>query len=245
MTLSSSRCTTHAGLGQLADELVDAAWAHASPTGSLLALPGPQSASGAWSDGLEGYARTFLAAAFRAVGILSVPSSAPEVVASVQARLDRYADGLRAGVDPEHAERWPRFDERRQAIVEAASVAIGLSETRPWLWDRLDARTQEQAVAWFSAILGRSDFRNNWLWFQNVIEAFLSSVGAPTLPADLERNAELAHALYARDGWYSDGRDRDGRGQSFDWYAGWAWHVYPLLEARIRGGIFRAWTAES
>lgn len=209
-----------------ADELLEAVWRHASPSRSLLRLPGPQSASGAWSDGLEGYARTFLAASFRIAG---------EDGDDPAGLLGRYADGIAAGVDPGHDERWPRFDERRQAVVEAASIAIGLSETRPWLWDRLPARTQERAVAWLSSVLGMTGFRNNWLWFQNVIEAFLASVGVSENRDDLDRNAELAESLYVGDGWYSDGRGRDGELQSFDWYAGWAWHVYPLFEARIRG----------
>lgn len=209
-----------------ADALVDAAWGHASPSGSLLRLPGPESASGAWNDGLEGFARTFLAAAFRVRG---TDGRDPLHL------LERYARGLRSGVDPAAEERWPTFAERRGAIVEAASIAIGLSETRPWLWDQLGRREQEQTVDWLSGVLGRTDFTNNWLWFQNVIEAFLRSVGAEHRPADLDRNAELAEDLYVGDGWYSDGRNRDGQRQNFDWYAGWAWHVYPLLEARIRG----------
>lgn len=209
-----------------ADDLVSAAWRHASPSGSLLLLPGPQSASGAWNDGLEGFARTFLAAAFR---IRGQNGQDPHGFA------ERYARGLSTGVDPGAEERWPTFDERRGAIVEAASIAVALAETRPWLWDRLNPRNQELAVDWFSAILGRTDFTNNWLWFQNVIEAFLSSVGADDRPADLARNAELTEALYVGEGWYSDGRNRDGQRQNFDWYAGWAWHVYPLLESRIRG----------
>jgi hypothetical protein len=211
---------------ELADDLVGAAWRHASPAGSLLRLPGPVSASGAWSDGLEGYARTFLAAASRIAG---------ENGDDPRGFLDRYADGLRAGTDPDHAERWPHFTERRQAVVEGASIAIGLAETRPWLWDRLDERTKQNTVDWFSGIIGMRGFRNNWLWFQNVMEAFLVSVGADDDADDLAHNHELAEGLYAGDGWYSDGRGRDGERQSFDWYAGWAWHVYPLLESRIRG----------
>ena len=211
---------------ELADDLVGAAWRHASPARSLLRLPGPVSASGAWSDGLEGYARTFLAAAARISG---------ERGDDPHGFIERYADGLRAGTDPDHPERWPRFDERRQAVVEGASIAIGLAETRPWLWDRLDERTKQNTVDWFSGIIGMRGFRNNWLWFQNVMEAFLASVGAEDNADDLAHNHALAEGLYVGDGWYSDGRGRDGERQSFDWYAGWAWQVYPLLESRIRG----------
>ncbi|MFE6970370.1 DUF2264 domain-containing protein [Isoptericola sp. NPDC057653] len=209
-----------------ADGLLDAVRPYASPGGSLITLPGPVSGSGAWSDGLEGYARTFLLAAFRLRG---------EEGRDPAGLLDRYADGLRHGVDPAGGERWPRVDERRQAVVEAASVAIALAETRPWLWDRLDDGTRQRTVDWLAGVVGTRGYTNNWLWFQTVIEAFLATVGGPWEQADLDRNAETAESLYVGDGWYSDGRGRDGRRQSFDHYAGWAWHVYPLLHARILG----------
>ncbi|WP_277207456.1 DUF2264 domain-containing protein [Isoptericola croceus] len=209
-----------------ADGLLAATEPFASAGRSLIRLPGPVSASGAWSDGLEGFARTFLLAAFRVRG---------ECGADPGGLLERYAEGLRHGTDPASAGRWPRIGERRQAVVEAASVAIGLAETRPWLWDRLDDATQAQVVAWLSDIVGTSGYRNNWIWFQNVVEAFLASVGGPWDQADLDRNEEIAESLYVGDGWYSDGLGRDGRRQSFDYYAGWAWHLYPLLHARIGG----------
>nr|WP_246256083.1 DUF2264 domain-containing protein [Isoptericola halotolerans] len=209
-----------------ADGLLTATEPYVSPGRSLVRLPGPTSASGAWSDGLEGFARTFLLAAFRVRG---------ERGADPAGLLGRYAEGLRHGTDPAGAERWPRIDERRQAVVEAASVAIGLSETRPWLWDRLDDAVRGRVVDWLAGIVGTSGYRNNWVWFQNVVEAFLASVGGPWDQADLDRNEEIAESLYVGDGWYSDGRGRDGRRQSFDYYAGWAWHLYPLLHARIGG----------
>ncbi|MGF0116939.1 DUF2264 domain-containing protein [Promicromonospora sp. Marseille-Q5078] len=218
-----------------ADDLLSAVAPFASPGGSLITLPGPVSASGAWSDGLEGYARTFLLAAFRLRG---------EDGRDPAGLLERYAEGLRHGTEPAGDERWPRVDERRQAVVEAASVAIALSETRPWLWDRLDDGTRQRTVDWLAGVVGTRGYTNNWLWFQNVIEAFLASVGGPWEQADLDHNAETAESLYVGDGWYSDGRGRDGRRQNFDHYAGWAWHVYPLLHARIQGRPLEALHAE-
>ncbi len=41
---------------------------YASNGNALIALPGPASRSGPWSDGLEGFARTFMLAAFRPAG---------------------------------------------------------------------------------------------------------------------------------------------------------------------------------
>nr|WP_201471696.1 DUF2264 domain-containing protein [Microbacterium hydrocarbonoxydans] len=210
----------------LADSLLSATSPYASPTGSLIRLPGPSSASGPWSDGMEGFARTFLLAAFRVRG---AGGDDPHRV------LDRFRSGLLSGVDPSSPERWPTIAERRQAVVEAASIAIALSETRPWLWDTLDDRARQHVVDWLAGVVGTAGYTNNWVWFQNVIEAFLAQVGGPWEQDDLDRNAQIAESLYVGDGWYSDGTSPTGSRQSFDHYAGWAWHVYPLLHSRIRG----------
>lgn len=210
----------------LADRLLEATAPYASPSGSLVVLPGPASASGRWSDGLEGFARTGLLAAFRVAG------AGGDDPAGL---LERFARGLAAGTDPAHPERWPTISERRQAVPEAASVAILLSETRPWLWDRLDPAVQERTVAWLAGVVGTGGYTNNWTWFQTVIEGFLQSVDGPWSQGDLDRNLEIQEGLYLGDGWYSDGAGPDGSRQNFDHYAGWAWHVYPLLHARILG----------
>ncbi|WP_129667686.1 DUF2264 domain-containing protein [Phytoactinopolyspora endophytica] len=226
MTVRVLRLWRRSHWEDLADRLLLAVRPYAGDGRALITLPGPTSASGLWSDGLEGFARTFLLAAFRVAG---ADGKDPHGL------LAEYAEGLRRGTDPGSAERWPTMIERRQARVEAASIVIALSETRPWLWDQLDEGTRARVVDWLADIVGTTDYGNNWLWFQNVVESFLASVGGPWSQDDLDRNAELQERLYVGDGWYSDGAGRDGRLQSFDYYAGWAWHVYPLLDARIRG----------
>ena len=99
---------------RLADELLLAVRPYATGHRALIQLPGPASASGRWSDGLEGFARTFLLAAFRLAG---AGGEDPHHFA------EWYAEGLTAGVDPESPERWPTFTEANQAKVEAASIA--------------------------------------------------------------------------------------------------------------------------
>ncbi|BCJ64088.1 DUF2264 domain-containing protein [Polymorphospora rubra] len=217
---------------RLADHLLLAVRPYASPAHSLIDLPGPPSASGRWSDGLEGYARTFLLAAFRVAGAGG---------ADPHGLLRWYAEGLAAGVDPDSSQRWPRLTERRQARVEAASVVIALHETRRWLWDRLDDRTRNQLVEWLTPFIGTADYDNNWVWFQNVAEAFLRTVGGPWSSEDIERNLAWHEEWYVGDGWYSDGGLQDGRRQNFDYYTGWALHFYPLWYQRILGEQ-PAWT---
>lgn len=196
---------------------------YATPGHALINLPGPASRSGERSDGLEGFARTFLLAAFHM---------------SQGNRTDMaewYAAGLAAGTDPRSPERWPTFAERAQAKVEAASIAIALHETRAWLWDRLPDSVRERVITWFAAIIGDPIWENNWTWFQAIIEAFLRSIGGPWSAEDIERTLARTESWYVGDGWYSDGTDRAEGLRNFDYYCGWALHFYPLWYCRMTG----------
>ncbi|MFI6348336.1 DUF2264 domain-containing protein [Streptomyces sp. NPDC050560] len=216
---------TRAEWEEAADRLLLPVRAHASPRHALVGLPGVASHNGAWSDGLEGFARTFLLAAFRLAGARGDDP---------HGHAEWYAAGIEAGVDPASEERWPTFAESHQAKVEAASIALALHETRPWIWDRLPERTRAQLLDWLGAMAGTAMPGNNWIWFQAVTEAFARTVGGTWLPADLDRTVELTDAWYARDGWYSDGLS-GGAHRNFDHYNGWAMHLYPLWFCRVLG----------
>ncbi|MFF1612388.1 DUF2264 domain-containing protein [Amycolatopsis sp. NPDC058278] len=212
-----------------ADSLLAAAWRWATPGGARLDLPGPPSGSGVRSDGLEGFARTFLAAAFRVAG---------EDGKDPHGWLDRYAEGLDAGTRTpgrDDAESWPVIrdhDVAGQPMVESASVALGLRLTRPWLWDRLAPGVQDRVEEWLRGALRHVPAPNNWYLFPFTVAGFLSSVGradAETARAR-DRALELLEGWYRGDGWYADG---DGR--AFDHYNGWALHLYPVLDAHLAG----------
>lgn len=207
----------------LADRMLAAVRPYATPGHALINLPGPASRSGRRSDGLEGFARTFLLAAFR----MSQSDSGD--------LAEWYAAGLAAGTDPGSAERWPTFAERAQAKVEAASIAIALHEARAVVWDRLPDPVRQRVIEWFAAIIGDPIWENNWTWFQAIIEAFLRSVGGPWSAADIERTLDRTEAWYVGDGWYSDGTDRAEGLRNFDYYCGWAMHFYPLWYCRMTG----------
>src|ERR1700677_4454852 len=73
---------------RLADQLLDSAARYATPDFAQFRLPGRHSGSGVVSDGVEGFARTFLLAAFRIAG----------ASAGTQDHLiERYGRGLAAG----------------------------------------------------------------------------------------------------------------------------------------------------
>jgi hypothetical protein len=205
----------------LADHLLDSVVPYAAPGFAQFRLPGRPSVSGLASDGLEGYARTFLLAAFRIAG------AGGQVPAAL---LERYAEGLANGTDPTHPYAWPAAADCSQQMVEAASIALALHETRPWLFDRLDAASQGRVVAWLAGFAGKRTWQSNWVLFPVMVQQFLAGAGGPHDPAEIEAGLDRIEQWYVGDGWYTDG---DGR--CFDYYAGWAMHLYPLMWARMSG----------
>ncbi|WP_328946273.1 DUF2264 domain-containing protein [Streptomyces sp. NBC_00250] len=239
-TLSPCTGWTRAHWEAVADGLLAAAGEHAGPECALINLPGDRpSLSGRRSDGLEGYARTFLLAAFRVAG---ADGEDPRGL------LPRYAAGLAAGsrtptterdlVDGDHVS-WPLITDRGQALVEAASIAVGLRLTRRWLWDRLDGQTRDQVRAWLAPALHVTHVDNNWWLFPAMVGAFLAETGGPA-GADPDADGAALRAVeqglakieqwHRGGGWYTDGRPR-----AFDHYNGWAFHLYPVLHAHLSG----------
>ncbi|WP_410641107.1 DUF2264 domain-containing protein [Amycolatopsis sp. lyj-346] len=198
-----------------ADRLLAAAGRYRSPAGARIDLPGPASRNGRASDGLEGFARTFLIAGFRVAG---------EGGADPGGFLEHYARGLAAGTDPASPEAWPRPDELGQSKVEAASIALVLQLTRPWLWNRLEDAVRERVVAWLATVIGQPYPPINWVWFRIVVESFLREAGGPWSAADIEEDLAVHASLRRPGGWLSDGDER-----AYDHYTGWALHLYPLL----------------
>jgi len=205
-----------------ADRLVTAVRPYASPGHSMIVLPGPEGGYGRRVDGLEGFARTFLLAGFRLAG---------ERGADPDGLADWYAQGLATGTDPSSPERWLRMDEHPQAKVEAASIALVLDLTRPWIWDRLDPVVQERVVVYLSHAVGDDTYpRINWVWFRLVVQTFLRSVGGPFSLGEMAEDLATHDGFARAGGWMADGRER-----SYDHYVGWALHVYPTLWGRMVG----------
>lgn len=206
----------------LADRQLEALFPYATPGFAQYRLPGRGSASGVVADGLEGFARSFLLASFRIAG----------AGGAVDPRLvERYVRGLTSGADRDSGEAWPELTDCSPQMAEAAAIAVGLHETRPWIWERLAPEVREQLVDWLWGFVGRRTADDHARLFQVVAEQFLASVGAPFRQEDIETGLDRLEDWYVGDGWYADG---DGR--TFDYHNAWSLHLYPLLWSRMTGG---------
>lgn len=211
---------SHAGWVETADDLLAALQPHRTTSGALYRLPGRPSWSGEQSDGLEGFARSFLLLAFRVAGTGG---------ASQGGLLDAYREGLVAGATPGHVDSWPRIVDRGQALVEAASIALGLHLTRPWLWDALSEAERGVVADWLAPSSSVSTPENNWVLFPVIVQEFLASVGMRADRGRIAAGLARLERWYDGNGWY-----RDGDGQNFDYYNAWALHLYPTLWTMLR-----------
>ena len=206
----------------LADHLLASVRPYASPGHGRITLPGAEGGYGRDVDGLEGFARTFLLAGFRLAG---------ENGGDPHQYADWYAKGIATGTDPSAPDRWVRMSEHPQAKVEAASIALILDMTRPWIWDRLDPSVQERVVDYLAEAVGDdTNPRINTVWFRRVVQTFKRSVGGPYTLQEMRDDLATHDSFLRAEGWMADGAER-----AFDHYVGWALHLYPTLWARMAG----------
>ncbi|WP_022882797.1 DUF2264 domain-containing protein [Gryllotalpicola ginsengisoli] len=221
-SLSPRTGFTRAHWAAVADQLLLALRPFFSPGRARVRLPGRTSSSGHDSDELEGFARSLLLVGFRIAG---------EQGADPHGFLDWYRAGLIAGTDPQSPERWPTPGELGQAKVEAASLALVLELTRPWLWDTLAPDEQRNVVAWFETAVGGWYPRNNWVWFRAVVETFVAAEGGRIEASDITAALDFHEACAREGGWYSDSDEM----RAFDYYSGWAMQFYPFVWAAQPG----------
>jgi hypothetical protein len=206
----------------LADHLLEAVRRYASAGNARITLPGRPGGYGTAIDGLEGFARTFLLAGFRIAG---------DRGRGLDELAERFATGVATGTDPASPQRWVRLDEHPQAKVEAASIALILDMTRPWIWDRLAPDVQQRVVEYLSPAVGDPTYpRINWVWFRLVVQTFLRSVGGPWSAGEMAEDLATHDGFRRDDGWMADGPER-----AYDHYVGWTLHLFPVLWSRMAG----------
>jgi hypothetical protein len=175
-------------------------------------------------EGLEGLAHTFLFAGFRIAG---------ERGADPSGLLDRYATAFAVGTDPRAEERWPRPrratgpGSRVRMAAAAATIALTLQLTRPWLWNRLNDGARERTVNWLTDVVAEPYPPVDCGWFMIVTESFLHWVGGYG-SAQRIRARLSAYASPPR-----PGRVGNEREHSYGLSMPWSPHLHPLLWAHL------------
>ncbi|MEZ0109142.1 hypothetical protein ABH920_003152 [Catenulispora sp. EB89] len=225
-----------------ADRWLLTARKHAIHGGALICPPGPPSQSGLLSDGIEGFARSFLIAGARLGGGEGDPLG----------HAEWYAEGLAAAMDPSEPGVWPRavgFEDWphagiTQPAVEAANLAFGLALCREQVWDQLPDPVRERLAEWLAHHARLRVWQhNNWLLFPAVIEAFLESVGVPVDGGHGAENVERIESWYLGDGWYNDGPPA-APGRNLDHYNSWVFQPFLWQWYLLRGNAEPQWRVE-
>lgn len=127
--------------------------------------------------------------------------------------------GIKNALDS-NARDFMRFDLGGQQLVDASFIAAAFVRC-PWLWENLDAQTQELLV---SAIKTTRQFKpvfSNWLLFSAMNEAFLAKFGYEW---DVMR---VDYALRQLEQWYvGDGMYMDGPHYAYDYYNSFVIHPF-------------------
>lgn len=211
---------------QQADVLLEAALPYKTADGSLYCFPSKHRGFHTKaSDGLEGFARTFLLAAFRISH--ASPARRDELVS-------RYAEGLVAGTSPNNMNHWLSVDHPSgQPQVEAAAIAIGLWISEDFLWQKLSSVERQQVLSYLSGMLHTRCHWNNWYLFHVVVAAFLHRHGVAEAKRHFNESLAAMEPMYRGDGWYSDSQSVSGA--SYDYYSGWVDSVYPIIALKMLG----------
>jgi hypothetical protein len=188
---------------------------HASPDLSRVHYPGLPSINGYDVSGIQGFARTApLLGAWLYSGrprvVLDPASGRPIDL------VDRLRRGILAGTTPSAAGYWGRMSDDDPRIVDSADIARLLWLTRDHLWFTLNEEERARIAAWLSQVNEvKITYKNNWLLFPAVVNAFLESVRQRTTHGSDRAYMEFKRN-YLQMGWF-----RDGPTGRVDFYNAW------------------------
>ena len=92
-----------------------------------------------------------------------------------------------------------------QPIVDAAFLAEGILRAPHVLWEPLDELTKKRLISEMKKTRSQKPYKNNWLLFSAMIEAFLYYVGEDFDKMRVDYALDKHMEWYKGDGWYGDG----------------------------------------
>ena len=213
------------------DESFKRLWApltrSASPHKARQYIPGPRSHHGQVADELEGFTRSFIMAA---PWLSTSAADGYELDGEQYDVAGFYRAGILAGTDPANPEYWGAPVDYAQHLVEMASLAWGLWQSRERIWERFSDAGRAQVASYLLACTQVKYHENNWLLFNVVTNAVLKRLDMPFNQEQIDINLVFCEGMYLGDGWY-----QDGNVPRIDYYNAWAFHYYYLMWAVLDG----------
>jgi hypothetical protein len=183
--------------------LWESAYFHLSEGKTYLKIDGPQiSNSGKRSDWHEGFARTFIGAAF-----YLHHKNEGEVTLTTGEKIDIpsiYRTGIVNGANPDHSDYWGKI-KSNQVLVENASIACGLLLTPQHILSKLSRKEKEQLSNWFKISVKKEFRKNNWQWFKVFHYLLLEELEIKSYENEIQEILKVIEHLYQGKGWYTDG----------------------------------------
>lgn len=137
-------------------------------------------------------------------------------------RLARLArSGIDAATDPESPD-FMNFSRGRQPLVDAAFLAQAMLRAPVELWEKLEARVQQNVISALRSSRPIPAGENNWKLFATMVEVFLHRVGVPRDDRRLFEGIRRHRDWYVGDGLYGDGPE-------FHWDYYNAFVIQPML----------------
>ncbi|KAF5702227.1 dihydroxyacid dehydratase [Fusarium mundagurra] len=153
--------------------------------------------------------------------------------------LDRWCQGLAAGVDVDGEEYWGDISDFDQRMVETESICIAILTSPDAFLLRMSDKSKVDLVRWLRQINNKDMPPNNWRWFRLFVNMTLTQVlGVPRCEVDdaMKMDFALLDSFDIGDGWSSDGLWAEDRKQA-DYYSGsFAIHFAQLLYVRFAEG---------
>ncbi len=129
--------------------------------------------------------------------------------------------GLPNLVNPVHPDCL-NFKTEMQPLVDAAFLAHAFLRAPRSLWQPLDSVTKKRFVSAFQSLRDRQAYKNNWVLFAGITEAFLLHVN------EAYDTSRMGLALRNLQHWYvGDGMYADGEHFAMDYYNAYVMH--PML----------------
>ncbi|UZP36673.1 hypothetical protein NXS19_004489 [Fusarium pseudograminearum] len=155
------------------------------------------------------------------------------------ATLNRWCQGLAAGVDVDGDEYWGDMSDFDQRMVETESICIAILSSPDAFLSRMSDKTKADLVRWLRQINKKDMPPNNWRWFRLFVNMTLIQVfGVPRSEVDdvMKMDLALLDSFNIGGGWSSDGLWAEDRKQA-DYYSGsFAIQFLQLLYVRFVEG---------